>query len=1028
MTKYIYYLVLFFLTTCPVSLQAGERYNFNAAWLLQTGDNETFSTTKHNDKSWKRVTLPYAFNQHEAYSRNCSELSDTVMWYRKHFRLPKEANGKRILIEFEGARFGAQVYINGHNVGCADNGVMAFGFDLTPYILYNKENILAVRVDNDWRYHEQSSGSTFQWNDKNFYCNYGGINKNVWLHICNDIFQSLPLYSNLNTTGVYVYGNDFTREENDLWGVTVNVESQVINASSRTKKVQHQVTVLDKDGQEVSRFMGQTCELSQGDTIIVKSQKRLHGINLWSWGYGYLYTVRSAIIVDGIEIDSQDIQTGFRKTEFRDGMFYLNDRVLQLKGFAQRSTNEWPALGISIPSWMTDYSNRMILQCNGNFVRWMHVTPSKQDIRSFDRLGLIMAMPAGDAEKDVNDRRWQQRCNVMRDAIIYNRNNPSIIFYEGGNNQISEQHMEELKTIRNLYDPYGGRAIGSRNMLDSRIAEYGGEMLYVNKSATKPMWQMEYNRDEGIRRYWDEWSYPYHKEGDGPLYRGDRAVAYNHNQDGLAVENIVRWNEYWLARPGSGKRVNAGGAKIIFSDSNTHARGEKNYRTSGDVDAMRIPKDSWFVHQTMWDGWVDTEQDHTYIIGHWNYDTTKDTSQPEVIKPIYVCSTGDEVELFLNGVSLGKGKRTDTFLFSFDNIRYVPGTLTARSYRNGQLVSSDEKVTVGSPVALRMHWVETTDEMFADGADIRICEVEAVDAQGRRHPLAHDKITFTTKGECEYIGGISGIVSEEEQERNHIEQETGKSNVKEGHSTDTNGIGSNELSLEAGVIRVMVRATEKSGEFSITANPTDGSTLSAAVLQGKSIQKPVRDGFYIGKNGKACEGDDAKLQKPYLYRGATPATPSYTNRFVTIDIDTIFCAVNQEKAMLMTDDNEATEWSSDQNIENSWIKVRLTKPALISQVVMRMKNFRTTAYPIEILAGDKIIWEGSTYKCLGDCYIDIPSPVTSQEYTIRMKGTADVKEAFGSMTELAAKKNVSTKPSKSNILSIIELSFNSSRE
>jgi hypothetical protein len=104
----------------------------------------------------------------------------------------------------------------------------------------------------------------------------------------------------------------------------------------------------------------------------------------------------------------------------------------------------------------------------------MHVTPWKQDVESCDRVGLPQAMPAGDAEKDVEGTRWQQRTALMRDAIIYNRNNPSILFYESGNESISREHMLEMKDIRDKYDPHGGRAIGSREMLDINEAEYGG--------------------------------------------------------------------------------------------------------------------------------------------------------------------------------------------------------------------------------------------------------------------------------------------------------------------------------------------------------------------------------------------------------------------------------------------------------------------------------------------------------------------------------------------------------------------------
>ena len=213
-------------------------------------------------------------------------------------------------------------------------------------------------------------------------------------------------------------------------------------------------------------------------------------------------------------VDVVTTTTGFRKTAFKNGMIYLNDRVIMVHGYAQRTSNEWPAIGLSVPAWMSDYSNGLMVESGGNLVRWMHITPWKQDIESCDRVGLMQAMQAGDAEKDVEGVRWEQRKAVMRDAIIYNRNNPSIIFYECGNESISETHMDEMKDIRDQYDPYGGRAIGSREMLDSKVAEYGGEMLYTNKSANIPMWAMEYSRDEGSRKYWDDYTPPFHKDGE----------------------------------------------------------------------------------------------------------------------------------------------------------------------------------------------------------------------------------------------------------------------------------------------------------------------------------------------------------------------------------------------------------------------------------------------------------------------------------------------------------------------------------
>src|SRR6185503_187696 len=149
--------------------------------------------------------------------------------------------------------------------------------------------------------------------------------------------------------------------------------------------------------------------LAPGETQTLRASRLVTGLNFWSWGYGYLYNVYTILRRDGRGIYVVRTRTGFRKTEFANGMMKLNDRVIQLKGYAQRTTNEWPALGSAVPAWLSDYSNRLMVESNANLVRWMHVTPWKQDVESCDRVGLMEAMPAGDSEKDVEGRRWEQR-------------------------------------------------------------------------------------------------------------------------------------------------------------------------------------------------------------------------------------------------------------------------------------------------------------------------------------------------------------------------------------------------------------------------------------------------------------------------------------------------------------------------------------------------------------------------------------------------------------------------------------------
>lgn len=681
----IFLIGLFGCLLPAVGQDARGKYNFNAEWLLHVGDDPQAREVRFDDQGWKLVTLPRPFNEDEAFRLSIEQLTDTVVWYRKHFRLPAGSRGKKVFVEFEGVRQGADFYINGHCLGLHENGAMAVGFDLTPYIRYGGDNVMAVRVDNNWNYRERATNTKYQWSDRNFNANYGGIPKNVWLHVTDKLYQTLPLYSNLKTTGVYIYAEDIRVKSRKA---VIHAESEVRNEYGRAKEVSYRAELIDRDGRLLKTFESAPVVVKPGEQTVLKASSEVDGLHFWSWGYGYLYVVKTSLWVDGEKVDEVSTRTGFRKTRFGKGMIWLNDRVIQVKGFAQRTSNEWPGVGMSVPAWLSDYSNGLMVEGNANLVRWMHITPWKQDIESCDRVGLMQAMPAGDAEKDRQGRQWEQRVELMRDAIIYNRNNPSIIFYECGNESISREHMLEMKALRDRYDPHGGRAIGSREMLDIREAEYGGEMLYINKSCHHPMWAMEYCRDEGLRKYWDEYSYPYHKNGAGndsfrsamtnTVQKKVDARAYNHNQDSFTIENVIRWFDYWRERPGTGDRVSSGGVKIIFSDTNTHYRGVENYRRSGVTDPMRIPKDPFFAHQVMWDGWVDIENPRIHIVGHWNYNDT-------VVKPVYVVSNTEQVELFLNGKSLGRGEQKYRFLYTFDRVAFEPGKLEAVGYdENGK--------------------------------------------------------------------------------------------------------------------------------------------------------------------------------------------------------------------------------------------------------------------------------------------------------------------------------------------------------
>jgi len=953
-------------------------YNFNPGWRVWVGDPNGASAPDFNDAGWKVVTLPYAWNEDSAFKVSIAQLPTGVAWYRKHFRLPADAAPGKVFLEFEGVRQAGEFYLNGRHLGRHENGVMAFGLDITDAVRPGpQENVLAVRIDNAWDYREQATNQRYQWADRNFNANYGGIHKNVRLHVTDRLYQTLPLYSNLGTLGVYVYAKDL--DVGARTG-TIHVESQVRNEHAQARTFSLEVRIEDMEGKAIKTWAGAQTTLGAGETRVVGASAKVEGLNLWSWGYGYLYRVYTTLKVDGRPVDVVRTSTGFRKTEFSNGMVRLNDRVIHLKGYGQRTSNEWPAVGSAVPAWLSDLSNRMIVEGNGNLIRWMHITPWRQDVESCDRVGLLQAMPAGDSEKDATGRQWEQRVELMRDAMIYNRNNPSILFYEAGNKGVSEEHMLQIKALRDQYDPHGARAVGSREMLESRVAEYGGEMLYINKSARIPLWMMEYSRDEGLRKCWDDYSPPFHKDGDGPPYRNAPAREYNRNQDSHAIEDVVRWYDYWRERPGTGTRVNSGGVNIIFSDTNTHFRGAENFRRSGEVDALRIPKDGYWAHQVMWNGWVDVERPGIHILGHWNY-------APDVKKDVYVVSSADRVELFLNGRSWGQGRQSSRFLFTFKDVQWQPGLLVAvGSDAAGKRLCEASHQTVGDPVAVRLKAMTGPGGLRADGADLALLEVDVVDAEGRRCPTALNRIDFDLNGPAEWRGGMA--------------------------QGPDNHILSKGLPVECGVNRVIVRSSTRPGTITVTAR-SEG--LRPATLEMASSPVVVTDGLARDLPGEGLPS--------YLDRGPTPEGPSFKVSRSAVPVAGATAGANSDQASLSYDDVETTGWANDNQMATAWIAYEWARPAQVHEVTLKLAGWRQRSYPIRILVEGQEVFRGSTPRSLG--YVTLPvKPVLGKGLRIELTESSTARDAFG-ITELENQQNASTGDERGGrgTLSIQEIEF-----
>jgi beta-galactosidase len=818
-----------------------ERYDMNIGWRFIKQDVTGAQDPAFDDSAWAIVSTPHTYNDVDTFNKIISHGGGQAgaymgpAWYRKHFKLDEKLKDDRLYLEFEGMRQAGDIYLNGKQIGLYENGVTAYGIDITDAVKFGADaNVLAVRVDNG-TYKEKQSGEGYEWESKDFNPNYGGINRRVWLHATGRIHQTLPLYYGLQTTGVYVYGSDFSIPSHSA---TINVESEVANESGDNSPVTLSVVIADAAGQKVGGFDGDTVDMVNGEKTIIKASGKVSNLKFWSPDEPTLYDVYTIVTQDGKAVDVVRTRTGFRKADYRGGVgkggVYINDKFVYLKGYAQRSSDEWAGLGQAYPQWMHDITASLMRDSHANYLRWMHISPQRVDVDAMDRAGIVQVCPAGDKEGDVEGRRWEQRMEVMRDSMIYFRNSPSILFWEAGNNSVSPEHMKQMMALKMELDPNGGRAMGCRSLKDdqaTKSADYIGVMIGQDDQKDKrkspsdvfraysderrdrePLIEMEDFRDEAARRFWDDQSPPHFGFKPGPK------DTYHWNSETFALAAAERYWAYYSNRISNTDPAHSkwsGYASIYFVDSNADGRQDSSEvcRVSGKVDAVRLPKEAYFTYRVM-----QNPQPDIHILGHWTYPAGTE-------KSMYVICNCDAVKLSINDKEIGTvAKPRDGYVFEFPHIHWTPGTIKAIGIKNGKTVCEHELKTAGPAVAVKLTPIVGPDGLQADGCDVALFDVEVVDANGQRCPTDEARIDFAVTGPGIWRGGYnSGIVD------------------------STNNL---YLNTEDGINRVSIRSTLEAGTIKLTASRRglkpatvevtskslgsgDGLTLRLAVDQGK---------------------------------------------------------------------------------------------------------------------------------------------------------------------------------------------------
>ena len=809
-------------------------YSFNPDWKFIRQDVAGAENPEFNDAAWTTVSLPHTYNDVDSYTRLIDHGGGDrgawsgITWYRKHFKLPAGAKGGKVFLEFEGMKQAGHFWVNGKAAGKFENGVSACGLDLTDLVNYDGDNVIAVKVDNSNNYQEEATRTGYQWMGRAFDPNYGGLNHDAWLHLTGNVYQTLPLLENLNTTGVYVYPSHFSIAGKSC---DVTVEAQVKNESGAQQSVSLSAVVVDAAGVAQAKLAGDTSSLGAGQTAVLKGTGALAGARFWDVDDPYLYDVYSILTVNGKVLDVCKTRTGFRQAEFKGGAgtggLWLNGHFEYLKGFAERAVDEWAGLGQAYPDWMHDFNAEMVRGCHGNYIRWMHISPQMVDVRACDKAGIVEVCPAGDKETDAQGAQWNQRVEVMRDAMVYFRNNPSIVFWEAGNTSVTVDQMRQMVAMRKELDPSGGRAMGARDgNADSPavtpVAEYFGVMMpqapQVERLASPsaifrgysqdrrdkgPILEFEDLRDEVGRRFWDDFSPPHFGFKKGPT------DTWNYNQETFCLQAAQRYYDYFanrISNPDPAHSRWSGYASIYWSDENADGRQDSSEvcRVSGKVDAVRLPKEAYYLYRVMQSTTPDI-----HIIGHWTYpaDTTK---------TVYVAGNNcQSVELFVNGKSHGVVTTPrNGYMFEFPRIAFEPGAIKAVATANGGAVGQDEIQTAGPAKAIKLTPHVGPNGLQADASDVVFYDVEVVDAQGRRCPTDEARVDFKWTGPATWRGGYnSGLI---------------------------NSVNKPYVSTECGINRVAIRSTLQAGTITLTAT-REGLEPGTATVTSKPVA--IKDGL-----------------------------------------------------------------------------------------------------------------------------------------------------------------------------------------
>lgn len=664
-------------------------FPLNHDWLYSEKFTQDAIQPKFNDKSFQIVNLPHA---NKVFPMNGFDEQEYcfVSIYRKKFKLPSELKNKRVFIDFGGVMTAAKVYLNGLKIGENKGGYNDFSFELTKHINWTGENVLAVEVDSTERKDIPPFGNLVD------YLTFGGIYCEVQLRVVNETF-----IENVFAKPVDVLS--YNRKLN----VKVYLQGSEKNISLKAE--------LIEGGKVIAENISNSTELTIPD---------LGNISLWDLEKPKLYLVKITLSVNSQIVDQYETRIGFREAKFTENGFFLNSKLLKLRGLNRHQT--YPYLGNAMPARIQKRDAWILkkeLKCN--IVRTSHYMQSPHFLDACDELGLLV-LEEIPGWQHIGDKAWQDlSVRDVESMVKRDWNHPSIILWGTRINESGDNSEFYKRTNAKAHELDDSRQTGGiRNKYDSEFLEdvfTMNDFRFPMRPPRHPLYLVT--------------------EHNGHMYPTKRA------------DNVERIREHTHRHARFHNQINSdkqysGGLAWCAFDYNTH-----DYFGSGDricyhgvMDIFRLPKPAagFYKSQCEPSEEIVLEPGFDWAAG----------DEGDFFKDALICSNCEKIKVYHSDVLVGEAEPDRK---TYPHLKYPPfvinvkdslfkkwGDLRIEGYIGGKKVI--ERKMSGKGVD-KLFIVETDDkELVADGIDMTRVTFRVADEYGNTLPFASAAIQFTIEG------------------------------------------------------------------------------------------------------------------------------------------------------------------------------------------------------------------------------------------------------------------------------------------